>query len=176
MQLALTELKDVVTEIADETTFKIVKFLLNKEDISEFIIAEKLKLTVNEVRNKLYKLQTHNLVSFTRRKDQEKGWYIYYWTFKQKPTYELFYVLKKKKHDALQREIEQEGSTRFLSCKSKCQRLTFEESLENDFKCSKCGSLLKEEGKRNMSIMKKEILALEKELAKVKVQNGTYRS
>ena len=167
MYLSQTDLKEIVTQIADETAFKIVKFLLNKENISEFVIAESLKLTVNEVRNKLYKLQTHNLVSSTK-KDKEKGWYIYYWTFNQKTVYDLFYSFKKKKMDVLKRELEQEDTTNFLICKNRCMRLTFEESLEHQFKCSHCGSLLQEETKRNMSLVKKELLTIEKELAKVK--------
>ena len=73
------------------------------------------------------------------------------------------------KKDALQIELEQEHTTKFLSCKNKCSRLSFEEALENEFKCPGCGSLLKEESKKNITGMKKEILVLEKELAKVKV-------
>jgi len=168
MYLSQTDLKEIVTQIADETAFKIVKFLLNKENISEFVIAESLKLTVNEVRNKLYKLQTHNLVSSTRKKDKEKGWYIYYWTFNQKTVYDLFYSFKKKKMDVLKRELEQEDTTNFLICKNRCMRLTFEESLEHQFKCAHCGSLLQEETKKNMALVKKELLTIEKELAKVK--------
>ena len=169
MYLSLAELKEIVIQIADETAFKIVKSILNKEDVSEFLIAEELKLNVNEVRKKLYMLQAHNLVSSTRRKDKDKGWYIYYWTFKQKDTYNLFYEFKKKKRDELQKELEQENSQKFLICKNQCKRLTFEQALEYDFKCPDCGNVLKEETKRNTSVMKKEILALEKELAKAKV-------
>jgi|SRR3989344_973839 len=170
MQLTQIELKDLVTQIADETALKIVKYLLGKEDISEFVIAETLKITVNEVRNKLYKLQAHNLVSSTRRKDKEKGWYIYYWTFKDKDAYELYFVFKKKKRDDLVKEIADEDAHNYLICDKSCNRMTFEEALEQNFKCYSCGGVLKEEvKKKNVSIMKKEILVLDKELAKVKV-------
>lgn len=169
MQLSVANLKELVIKIADEGAFKIVRYILDKQNISEFVIAEKLGMTVNEVRNKLYKLQTYNLVSSTRKKDKEKGWYIYYWTFKQKDAYELFYNLKQKKLKELKDTLEKEDKTKFLICKNECKRLTFEESLEEDFKCPVCGTLLKEESnKKNISTIRKELINLEKELTKVK--------
>ncbi|MBI2110647.1 hypothetical protein HYT51_02610, partial [Candidatus Woesearchaeota archaeon] len=59
-------------------------------------------------------------------------------------------------------------TTNFLICKNRCMRLTFEEALEYQFKCHQCGNLLQEETKKNMSLVKKELLTIEKELAKVK--------
>ncbi len=49
-------LKRIVEEVAGESAGEIVDFLSNKSNINEFIIAKKLKLTINQTRNLLYKL------------------------------------------------------------------------------------------------------------------------
>ena len=71
---------DLVIEIAGPEVVALVELLYGKENVSEFKLADKLELTVNQARNMLYKLHSHNLVSFIRKKDKRKGWYIYYWT------------------------------------------------------------------------------------------------
>ena len=75
-------LHDLVEELAGEGTGQIAEILFNKKDVNEFNIAKKMDLTINQVRNILYKLSNFGLVSFIRKKDNKKGWYIYYWTLK----------------------------------------------------------------------------------------------
>jgi transcription factor E len=72
-------LSEVVNEIAGKQASDILNLLIGKKDVNEFLIAKKLKLTINQVRNILYKLSNFNLVTFTRKKDKKKGWYTYFW-------------------------------------------------------------------------------------------------
>lgn len=71
MQLKL--LNDVVGEIIGKQATGIVDLLIGKKDVNEFFIAKKLKLTINQIRNMLYKLSNFNLVTFTRKKDKGKA-------------------------------------------------------------------------------------------------------
>ena len=80
MQIKL--LHDLVEELAGVNTGRIVSILFGKKDVNEFLIAKKMELTINQVRNILYRLSADGLVSFIRKKDKRKGWYIYYWTLK----------------------------------------------------------------------------------------------
>jgi transcription initiation factor TFIIE subunit alpha len=73
-------LGDLIEEIAGEGASLIVDILYKKKDVNEFAIAKKMDLTINQLRNILYKLSAQGLVSFIRKKDERKGWYIYYWT------------------------------------------------------------------------------------------------
>ena len=71
MQINL--LKSLVEEMAGQGASQIVDILYNKKDINEFLIAKKMNLTINQVRNILYKLSAEGLVSFIRKKDKKKG-------------------------------------------------------------------------------------------------------
>ncbi len=62
--------------VPEEDAEHIVFYLRGKTNISEFIIAEELDLEIHRARNLLYKLLDQNLVSFKRKKDKIKGWYI----------------------------------------------------------------------------------------------------
>ena len=73
-------LKSVVESLVNKQAVPIVDLLMEKKDLNEFLIAKKLGLTINQTRNILYKLSDYGLVSFIRKKDKRKGWYIYFWT------------------------------------------------------------------------------------------------
>jgi len=83
----LSILENFVESIAGKDAVKLLGLLKERENISEFKLAEDLKININQVRNLLYKLNAYNFVYSTRRKDKDKGLYIYYWTFnfKKKP-------------------------------------------------------------------------------------------
>src|SRR3989338_9156756 len=85
MKITLKSLEDLVITIVGEDVLPLVRILWGKNNISEFKIAEMLNVTVNQVRNMLYRLNEQNLVDFIRKKDKKKSWYIYYLIFnKQK--------------------------------------------------------------------------------------------
>src|SRR3989338_1121330 len=74
-------LKDIVAATVGQGATNIVDLLYDKKNINEFFIAKKLKLTINQTRNILYKLSYEGLVTFVRKKDSKKGrWYTYFWT------------------------------------------------------------------------------------------------
>ena len=52
MQVKL--LHDLVEELAGVDTGRIVEILFGKKDVNEFLIAKKMELTINQVRNILY--------------------------------------------------------------------------------------------------------------------------
>src|SRR3989338_11520661 len=73
-------LKFIVEGLINKQAVPIMDLLSSKKPVNEFTIAEKLGLTINQTRNIIYKLSDFGLVSFTRKKDKRKGWYIYFWT------------------------------------------------------------------------------------------------
>ena len=93
MKLTNTKIYDAVKEVVGEDSVKIIEYLKDKKNISDFKIAEKVDRDIHEVRNILYRLYNFNLVSYYRKKDRQKGWYISYWTFNKKRIKE-FLVLK----------------------------------------------------------------------------------
>ena len=168
MKITPKMIDNVVSEVAGADVIPIIKYLKNKKNISEFKIAEDLKIEVNRIRNILYRLHGANLVSFIRKKDKEKGWYIYYWTFTQTRIKDLMLSLKKNKVIKLNERLERENQGNFFICENKCIRLDFEQAINFDFKCPECGMLMNQQNNEEiMGKIKKEIVELEKELKKI---------
>lgn len=143
----------------------LVELISNKDNYSEFKLADKLKITVNQVRNILYRLQEHNLVSSTRKKDKKKGWYIYYWTLNKKRVMDMIISLKKERLSQLRHRLEKEQTTSFFICPKKCMRLNFETAMEYQFKCAECGELLVQQSNtQDIETIKSKIAQLEEEL------------
>ncbi|MBN2112082.1 hypothetical protein JW707_03200 [Candidatus Woesearchaeota archaeon] len=169
MKLSDKVVEAIVSEVAGSDVLPLVRALKNKKNVSEFKLAEDIKQEINTTRNMLYRLHNSNLVTFIRKKDKKKGWYIYYWTFNPKMVKYLSSNLKEKKLEKVKERLKREKSGDFFTCESQCVRLDFEQSTEFQFKCPECGALLnQEDNKEKIKELEKEIKALEKEIKKNK--------
>jgi len=158
-------IEQVVGEAVGQDAILIIRALKNKKNISEFKIAEEVKIEVNIVRNILYRLYDQNLVTFIRKKDKVKGWYIYYWTFNPQRIKYLMKTLKKRKLEKLKERLTREQSSDFFICQNNCIRLDFDQSTEFEFKCPECGNLLhQEDNQKTVEDIKKSVIELEKQL------------
>ena len=165
MKISTKSAEEIVSEVAGDDVLPLVKALRNKSNVSEFALADRIKKEINLTRNMLYRLYDNNLVSFIRKKDKKKGWYIYYWTFNQKRVKDLVKDVKRKRLDSLRERLNREKSTQFYACASKCVRLDFEQSHDFGFKCPECGLLLDlEENSLKIKELESNLLKLEKEL------------
>ena len=142
MKLTDELLNEFIKEIVGSDTVSLVQYIKNKEDVSEFKIAEELGLNINLVRNMLYRLSSHNLVSSIRKKDKKKGWYIYYWTFNIYRAAELIMKSRGKKLENLKNMLNRLSSETFFVCKVDGTTLGFESAMEHNFKCPEDGELL----------------------------------
>ena len=159
MEISQKKIEKLVIELIDEQALPIVKLIIQGiENVSEFKIAEDLEISINQVRNILYKLQKHNLISSTRKKDKKKGWYVYYYTFNFNHANSLYKSLQQNKIISLKEQIQEEESNNFYVCPKNCKKLPMEEALSNNFQCPDCNRILKE------SNSKKEIKELQKRL------------
>jgi len=160
MQIAL--FKDIVSSLAGSNAVKIVDLLYDKKNVNEFAIAKKLKLTINQTRNILYRLADEGLVSFVRKKDKKKGgWYTYFWTLNIGKSLSKFREKLKADIDKLFQEVQNKKTNQFFNCPSCKIDYTSEQALLNQYTCSECGEVL---------ILKDnthEIQNLEKQLSKL---------
>tara|TARA_Y100000310_G_C20699605_1_gene828506 strand:- start:1011 stop:1595 length:585 start_codon:yes stop_codon:yes gene_type:complete len=162
MRITNKIIEGVVTEVAGDEVIPLVKYLKNKKNISEFKIAQVLKAEVNATRNMLYRLYDANLVSFIRKKDKKKGWYIYYWTFNPKTVGFLTQTIKKKRIESLKERLKRENQGNFYICPDQCMRLDFEQASNYEFKCMECGKLLEyDDNQETILNIQKEIEDLE---------------
>ena len=139
MQVKL--LHDLVEEMAGLDTGRIVDILFGKRDVNEFLIAKKMELTINQVRNILYKLSADGLVSFIRKKDKRKGWYIYYWTLKTEKCLVKLEQALARKIENLNGILGSRETKRFYICKPCGIEVGEEKALEHGFSCEECAEV-----------------------------------
>jgi transcription initiation factor TFIIE subunit alpha len=167
MRLTTKLIEDAVSEVAGDDVVPLVKLLKDKKNVSEFKLADSVKQEVNIVRNMLYRLYNANLVSFIRKKDKKKGWYIYYWTFESKKVKYLLQKLKQKRLQRLKSRLEREKQGNFYACPNQCVRLDFDQAMNFEYKCPECGEIIQEEdNSEKIKNIEKEIKDLEKEMKK----------
>ncbi len=157
------KIENVVRELVSEEGIPIVLYLIGKTKVSEFTIANDLDMEIHKARNLLYKLFEQNILSFIRKKDKIKGWYICYWDFNEKSIPFLDEKIKKNKLQKLQERLEKESSATFYMCKNACTRMDFEKAMEFNFKCPECGELMDEQNnQRTIEFLQQRIKELKK--------------
>ncbi len=134
--------KEVLSGIIGKQADEFVDVVFNKDYVNEFNIAKKLDLTINQTRNILYRISDHGLVSYTRKKDDKKGWYTYFWKLNTlKSLYFLREILLKKKNE-LRKLVETRESKIFYVC-DRCKiELSEDDALLHEFSCPECGDVL----------------------------------
>src|SRR3989344_4154143 len=153
--------EDLVKSICGPNCVKLVKIMEVKDNISEFDLADEMKINVNEMRSMLYKLSEHNLVYSTRKKDKDKGWYIYYWSFNFNHARDLLIRQKTNEIEDLNKKLSQDSSTKYI-CDNGCGSHTLEDAMELNFRCPECNSLLMlREVKYKPEIINKKIAEIE---------------
>ncbi|MCX6748265.1 MAG: hypothetical protein NT076_01550 [Candidatus Pacearchaeota archaeon] len=178
MQIKL--LNDIVIETAGKQAGEIVKMLFGKKDVNEFLVAKKLKLTINQVRNIFYKLSNFGLVSFMRKKDRRKGWYTYFWTLNTEKALELLEKRLEKEVENLRQQLKSRETKRFYVCKTCKREVSEENALQHEFTCQECGEVYHlNEDEKILADLKNEISKIEKykvglseELGKIRVEKG----
>src|SRR3989338_3734021 len=160
--------QSIVSQAIGEEAMPVVEYLKGKRDISEFQIAKKIRAEVGFVRKMLYALQNHNLVTYFRKKDREKGWYISYWTFNQKGVPELALSIKRNRLQMLKERLknEQKHEGLFYICPQFCSRMEFEKATEVDFRCPECGKPLQhQDNGKTIERIKENIMEMEQDRA-----------
>ena len=177
MRLTQKKIDEVIIQVLGENGLKLVQIIKDKENVSEFEIAKKLKKDIKVVRKMLYLLYNHNLVSFTRKKDKQKGWYIYYWTLVIESV--RFVYLKKRREQLvlLIEELNRETNRVFFQCPQECARLDFDDSMEFEFRCPECGKLLEQDNSaKRIQTIKGNIIEIETELAAAAAEKKKRRA
>jgi len=160
--MQLEVLKSIVETIINKQVVPVIDLLYKKKNVNEFQIAKKLKLTINQTRNILYKLLDYGLVYSTRKKDKKKGWFIYFWTLDIQKSLNFLYENLKKQLENLETQLKLRKEKRYYFCKSCSVEVSEESALLNDFVCPYCESVYE------LSDNEKKIKELEKSISKIK--------
>ena len=158
-------LKSVVEHLINKASVPIVDLLVGKKDVNEFLIAKKLELTINQTRNILYKLSDYGLVSFIRKKDKRKGWYIYFWTLNVYQSLSLLEEKLKKEIELAGAQLKSRKDKGYYICKTCSIEVTEDAALINDFTCPECEEVYElNEDPQIIEQLEKEIAKISKEI------------
>ena len=162
--------EEVLSQVAGSDVMPLVEYLKDKKDVSEFIIAKDMNIEIQTIRNQLYRLMHNNLISSWRKKDKQKGWYIYYWTYNPQHIDFLFWDIKRKRLEKLKERLAREEADFFFMCQDNgCVRLDFEKATEFNYQCPECGGMMvQQDNNRTKDNLKIQISELEEELKQKK--------
>ncbi len=156
-------LKDIVKSIVGIDAVGIVDLLSGRKNVNEFAIAERLKITINQTRNILYKLSDEGLVSFVRKKDKKNvGWYTYFWTLEINRSLANLKKMLEGRIKSLQEGLGTRKKARFYYCGNCDIEYGEEDAMHAFFACAECGEVL--ELKDNQELIKN----FEDEISKLK--------
>ena len=114
----------------------------NKKEMLDTDIVSLVGLSEQDIRRALYELHNLGLVMYKKVRSSSDNKYIYYWFI---DITRLNHVLLQRKKAVLRRLKERltfEENNTFYVCPVDNVRLTFEEAMENDFRCPRCGEML----------------------------------
>ncbi len=162
--------KLLLTNIAGKNGYKLFKHLVKKQkEINEFKLAEKVGVQINKTRSLLYKLYEHSLVSFSRERDKEKGWFIYSWK-SHIPKLKEMLLEEKDKEIARLKRIEMEAQ-QFFRCDSCKKDYSYIQAMDATFFCPNCGDYLiaveTDDMQKEINKKVKRILKNKEELQKI---------
>lgn len=134
-------IEQLVGELVGPDAVEAVNYLIGKENVSEFVIAEELDVEIHEMRNILYRSYEHNLLTFNRKKDKKKGWYICYWNYNEEQVPHLIGKLRESKLKKARERLQREQDNQFYMCTNACIRMDFDKAVEYNFHCPECGEV-----------------------------------
>lgn len=169
-------IKEAIITVVGKQAGEITNFVDNKKHVNEFLIAKKMDITVNQVRNILYRLSDHGLVSSMRKKDKKKGWYTYFWKIEGLKSLEFLRGILLKRIEQINSQIKSREKKNFYVCERCKIEFNEETALLYDFTCNECGGIfsMKDNSKvlkefnRNTEKLKKRLEVVEEELEKRK--------
>ncbi|MDH5806654.1 MAG: transcription factor E [Candidatus Methanomethylicaceae archaeon] len=136
-------LVNIVKSLLGEDAAKVIKVLMEKNELADDELIQKTGMKLNNLRKVLYQLFDNNFISYRRVRDKEIGWYKYYWRINPTAINVLLNLRKKKVLSKLKERLEYEMSNIFFSCPEHNKiKFSFEEAMELSFQCPECGKRL----------------------------------
>lgn len=133
----------IASMIGGDEYLKVARSLLKSEDSTDEEIASSTGLRINMVRKVLYGLFGKSLITGIRVKDERKGWFVYRWRTRRGEVEMFIEGQKRRIVERLQQRLDYENSTQFYHCgNAGCPRVTFEDTLDDMFKCMNCGGVM----------------------------------
>lgn len=139
------EVDKLILEMIGRVAGEIGTILYSLQIENEFTddkLALELGIDIGEIRKALFAMYEIGLAEYKRKRDDETGWIEYYW----KINYDRAKIVLKKELEKTKRRLEEkikfESSNIFYVCPKYCVKVSYNDAIELNFSCPKCGSML----------------------------------
>lgn len=147
LYLMVERLIDPVARQVFETLFE------EGDELTEVDIAEKTGLKLNAIRRALNMLAEQGFVVYRRQRHPEKpNRMIFYWKVNYESLPSIIASRRRAAIEKLKALLAKEESTVYYVCPNDGTRYTFDEALEHEFTCPRCGSMLVPDEDRELRI------------------------
>ncbi|MHC1566762.1 MAG: transcription factor E [Candidatus Syntropharchaeia archaeon] len=131
------------------------------EEMTDEKIAEISGLNINTVRRILYVLYENRMAEYRRERNSESGWLTYFWKIDLDNIERAIEAEVEKFIRNLKKRLEWEKNNLFYVCE--CGRFVFDEAVEVNFVCPRCGANLEyQDNTAIVEALEKRISQLEK--------------
>jgi transcription initiation factor TFIIE subunit alpha len=135
-------LAELAEKIFGEKAKKIMILLSNHVEISDDEIAKELDMDQAELRKILNDLFEARLVKYRRARDENIGWYKYYWRITDEPLEVLLNDRKRLTLIILEKLLSLEEQAEIYVCPSCGARYSVVEAEDYGYTCPNCGEVL----------------------------------
>ncbi len=137
-------IEELIAILVGEEAVEVAKILLKHKEIIDEQIIEELgeQMTIKDVRRSLYKLNNLSLARYRRIRDQDTGYFVYWWRLQRKRLKDMIIQRRRKILNVLKQRLQFEKENLYYTCgfnKEGCQPMDFELAFEHDFICPVCG-------------------------------------
>ncbi len=136
-----SHVKDYIAEIGGPEALAIAEQI--GDGATDESIEQKTQYKLAEVRSILNHLHSYGVVEYNRDKNMTNGWFTYTWRVNHDRAKRNYLQIKKREHAELLRRKTNGDLAALYNCRKGCVQLTFEDAMENRFRCPSCNSNLK---------------------------------
>ncbi|NOZ88830.1 MAG: transcription factor [Crenarchaeota archaeon] len=158
----------MIERLVDQDARKVFEALLEEgKELSEYDIMDKTGLRGSVVRRSLNILAEKGFVTYRRVKHPEKGRIIFYWSINYDGIPAIIEARKRAALEKLRALLQKEEENTYYVCPLDGTRYTFEEALEYEFTCPRCGSMLEPDEDREirLEILRRYVSMLEADIS-----------
>ena len=134
----------ILNRVAGDHGAEVAQILIEEEEATDEEIANEIEIRLNLVRKILYDLYENEVVDYKRTRDEDTGWYIYYWHMEPDKALELLNENNETLLKKLRDRLDHEKSTMFFKCENNHPRVEFDEAVDTGFECPDCEEKLEE--------------------------------
>ncbi len=140
--LDLNVVKDYLNKIDDNAYDLLKEWSKNSSIKNDEKLAEMMNQKVTIIRTTLNKLSFRGIITYEKEKDQNSGWYNFYWNINFKKLATLITKEHLERRDKLKTKLNQLQDYDFFTCNNVCKEIPFEIAAEYNFNCPHCNQNL----------------------------------